>query len=277
MDVVVKALASCFSPLRIMTSSSAVAVVIKDYQSKNLRSYCEQALSVLKIRDFTIDVLEYHSRGLKAKMSKVVGFNVLAGTEKVVDILFTGDAEALPDGTPDPIFLGFRTAEQAALVEEMCEKHGEGLVACMATLKAAAQGKGFKEYFLELISILEFEECGRGSALSIAEQSLGRQQLRTCMCPATKMTVYVRGKAAEEKDNETIIGALRYELKGFKFVDTDNSGTVSVDELCAALEAQGVADAAGKAAEYLGKYDVGGDGVLQVDEYKALFVEVFQD
>jgi hypothetical protein len=153
---------------------------------------------------------------------------------------------------------------------------GNGLKAVITALKQAAHGKGFRDYFLELISIQEFEEKKRGSALSVAEEYLGRQQLRTLTCPVTESVILVRGKKAEEHDTDNAVAALRFEAKQFKFIDTDGSGAVSVDELVHALEAQGISDAAGKAAEHIAKYDMTGDGMLQEEEYKALFMEVLQ-
>ena len=65
------------------------------------------------------------------------------------------------------------------------------------------------------------------------------------------------------------------ELKEFKFVDADGSGAIDVNELVAALEAEGMGNAAARAAELLTKYDASGDGILQEEEYVALFAELF--
>jgi len=282
-DAAVKALRSYFNPLRIMKGSAGdgdgteLVLVLKDFQAKSLRAYCEQAFSNLKIRDYNAEIVEYHSRGMKLKMVRMAGFSGPAESTPL-NLFFTGDAEALPDGTPDPYLLSFYTVEQKQQFEQMKEKHGEGIQSVVAALKAAARGKGFKEYFLELLCILEFEENLKGSALSVAMKHLVRQETRVVKCPVTGSTVYVRGKAADgTPQTEDAVDALLEQLKTFEFVDTDGSGTVSIDELIKALEAQGETNVSERAAELLAKYDVGGDGMLQEDEYKNLFAEFFKN
>ena len=278
-----QALLQYFNPVRIMkagtpdgSSGLELVVVLKSFDSKNLRAYCEQALSNLKIRDYTVQVLGHHSRGIKINWSKCVGFNVVHGSELEVNIVFTGPTEAQPDGTSDPYFLRFYTEGQKAKCAEEAEKHGPGLEAVVASLKVAAEGKGFKDYFLELITQLEFDEYMKGSALSVAKNQLGHKGLRSIECPVTKTTIYARGPAeAGTADTETMVEALMLELKEFKFVDADGSGAIDVNELVAALEAEGMGNAAARAAELLTKYDASGDGILQEEEYGALFAELF--
>ena len=183
-----------------------LVVVLKQFDSKNMRAYCEQALSNLKIRDYTVQVLGYHSRGIKINWSKCVGFNVLEGSSLEVNIVFTGPTEAQLDGTSDPYFLSFYTDGQKAKCAEDAVKHGPGLEAVVASLKVAAEGKGFKDYFLELITQLEFDEFMKGSALSVAKNQLGHKGVRSLQCPVTKATIYARGlAAADTPETETMV------------------------------------------------------------------------
>ena len=84
-----------------------------------MRTYCDQALSTLHIRETSVEALAYHDRGVKTKMSSSGGPLNAAGRVYAVNLAFTNDAEARPDGKADPYFLAFHTLEQAKHVDEM--------------------------------------------------------------------------------------------------------------------------------------------------------------
>lgn len=178
-NAVVGALQAEFRPVKIMKGSSDakntlaegceldVVVVAHDFAESienvgvdaAVEQYCQLAVAALgKAADrVALESRRSTAHGMKLKVHLRGG--AAAGA---IDVLFTGEAEASADGSPDPYFLSFYSLEQVSFVRgSMATFTSPSLHDAVVTLKAAAKGLGFKGYFLELVAVLEFQQNSR--------------------------------------------------------------------------------------------------------------------